>query len=66
MVVIAIMLLLVLGVLAAWAGVVLAALDSPHVRDRARIERSSVLLLTVTAASAAAGAGSVLLNWTYT
>ncbi|WP_328475927.1 hypothetical protein OHA21_20600 [Actinoplanes sp. NBC_00393] len=55
--------LFVLGALAAWAGVVLAALDSPHVRDKTRIERSSIALLAVTAITTAAGAGRALLNW---
>jgi hypothetical protein len=61
--VIAIMMLFILGVLAAWVGVVLAALESPHVRNRARVERSSIALLVVTGVSVAAGAGRALLNW---
>jgi hypothetical protein len=52
--------LFVLGALAAWAGILLAALESPHVRDQTRIERSSTALVAVTAVTAATGA---LLNW---
>lgn len=56
------MMFFVLSVLAACAGVVLAALDSPHVRDKARLERFSTVLVIVTAVSVAAGAGHTLLN----
>jgi hypothetical protein len=54
---------LVAGVLAAWAGVLLAALDSPHVHDRARLRRVSIALLTVTAGTVAAGAAFAVQRW---
>jgi hypothetical protein len=46
----------VVAVLAACTGVLLAAIESPHVRDRARLTRCSIVLLTVTAAAVATGA----------
>ena len=44
------------GVVAACAGVLLAALDSPHVRDERRLERLCVVLLAVAAAATVTGA----------
>jgi hypothetical protein len=50
----------VAGLIAASVGVLLAALDSPHVHDRARLKRWSIALLTATAA---VGAASAVLQW---
>lgn len=55
--------LFVFAALAAGIGIVLAALDSPHIRDKRWLERSSAVLLAVTAASVAAVAGRVVLSW---
>ena len=54
----------VVGVLAVCAGVLLAAAESPHVRDRARLDRLSVLLLSASAAAVAAGVAFVVRQWT--
>lgn len=53
----------VAGVLAASAGVLLAALDNPHVRDRVRLKRWSVALITATAAVVTVGAVSAVQGW---
>ncbi len=47
---------LAVGALAACAGVLLAALESPHGHDGARLRRCSIVLLATTAAAVAAGA----------
>jgi hypothetical protein len=51
------------GVLAACAGVLLAALESPHVRDTARLDRLSIVLLAGTAAAVAAGVAFAIRQW---
>ncbi len=54
------MIALVGGVVAACAGVLLAALDSPHVRDARRLERLCVVQLAVAAAATVTRAARAL------
>ncbi|GID97827.1 hypothetical protein ACFQFC_08305 [Amorphoplanes digitatis] len=49
--------------LAALVGVLLAAADSPHVQDKARIERLSTLLLVAGAVTMAGGGAFVVHGW---
>ena len=49
--------------LAACAGVLLAALDSPHGYDGARLRRFSIALLATSAAAVAAGAAFAAGQW---
>ena len=51
------------GVLAACAGVLLAAMESPHVRDKTRLDRLSIVLLAGTAAAIAAGLAFAIRQW---
>ncbi len=46
----------VMGALAACTGVLLAAMESPRLHDRARLQRFSVALLAATAAAIAISA----------
>jgi hypothetical protein len=49
--------------LAAVLGVVLAALESPHVPDRARVERLSGILVAAGAATVAISGALVVRGW---
>ena len=54
----------VVGVLSVCAGILLAALDSPQLRDKIRVkERASIVLLAAVAASVAAGVVQAVRTW---
>ena len=54
---------LLMGMLAACVGVLLAALDSPSLHDQPRLQRFGIALLSVTAAAVAVGAAVAVQRW---